>query len=228
LTGALGGVGWYFWLRKEPKDAPASQSTGQTTQPVGEGKDNYDDTVVTKHFTSSAFGLDFDYPEQWKAAEGADNKIVVISPAMKFNVPGDEGTEYAQVIFTVQHKQSSLPEFKTGNALAVRESEKMAYKKPSQVQRANTYLSFLNYAASKSKGIDGVYITGDFGYTKDQYVPQDEVVKADPLITVAFRHCNDDYDCKTPGDLMTVSTDFWDTPEAAKDIKTLLESIVVQ
>ena len=170
LTGAGGGAAWYFWLRKEPKDTPpASQQEASPNQ--GNDKAAGDVAEPTNTFNSAPFNLQFDYPETWKAGAGADNKIVATSPATKLKLVSGT-TQTGQIILTIQHKQISLPAFTTGSALAIRESEKIDYKKPSQVQRASTYLSFLNYVGSTAKGIDGVYITGDFGYVKDQYVPK--------------------------------------------------------
>jgi hypothetical protein len=223
ITGAIGGAAWYYWLKDEPKsttsDTSDEQSKTPTPAPVAEPD-------PTETYTSSAFQLQFDYPEGWKVTEGADNKIIGVSTATKFKTVSG-GTQTGQVLFTIQHKQASLPDFTSGNALAVYESEKVDYAKPSQTQRASTYISFLNYAASTTKGLDGIYVTGDNGYKKDQYVPLVDVSKSDPLITLTFRSCDDDK-CATPGKPLTISANAWGDTGFAKPLRTMLQSIIVQ
>jgi hypothetical protein len=224
LTGAIGGSVWYFALRKVPKEETKPQgNSGAIVNDTEKPAVKEDPTEV---YNATAFNMQFDYPQDWKVANGANNTVVASSPATKLKLASGK-TQTGQINLTVQHKQSSLPEFQKGNALAVRESQKINYKKPSQVQRASTYLSFLNYSESTSKGIDGVYITGDFGYVKDQYVAQDDVAKADPLIRLTFRGCNDDK-CATVGDPVTLAPTAWDDTTFTKPLQTMLESIVVQ
>jgi cytoskeletal protein RodZ len=222
LTGSIGGAAWYFFLRNEPKE------TAQNTQPAQAATDDTAKTAEepTEVYNATAFNMQFNYPTDWKVTAGPNNTIVTTSPPTQLKLANGK-TQTGQIVMTVQHKQTSLPEFTKGNALAVRESEKMDYGKPSQAQRASTYLSFLNYSQSTSKGIDGVYITGDFGYVKDQYIPQGDILKADPLITVTFRACKDSA-CTSVGDLATLATSTWDDKSFVKPIMTMLESIVVQ
>lgn len=221
LTGAGAGAAWYFWLKDEPKNKSATQeeSTTPTPPPAAEVEE-------TESYTSNVFQLQFDHPVGWKVSEGQDNKLVAVSPVTEFKmVSGSK--QKGQVLFTIQHKQASLPDFKDGSALAIQESEKIDYKKPSQTQRASTYVSFLNYAASTGKGIDGIYITGDNGYVKDQYIPMADIAKSDPLITITFRSCDDDK-CAVPGKPLTVSASSWGDNVFTKPLRSLLQSIIVQ
>jgi len=222
LTAAGGAAAWYFWLKDEAPTKPTTSQ--QTTPPPAAPPAATADPTET--YTSSAFQLEFSYPDKWKVTEGADNKIVGLSPAMRLKTV-NIGTKTGQIVFTVQRKQASLPDFATGNALAIRGSEKIDYAKPSQVQRASTYISFLNYAASTEKGLDGIYVTGDNGYIKNQYVPIDDIAKSDPLITITFRNCADDK-CATPGKPLTISANEWENASFAKPLRTMLQSIVVQ
>lgn len=221
LTGVGGGAAWYFWLKDEApaKSATSSQAAAPAPSPVAVAD-------PTETYTSSAFQLQFDYPAKWKVTEGADNKIIGLSPATKLKTVSI-GNKVGQIVLTIQRKQASLPDFATGNSLAIRGSEKIDYAKPSQVQRASTYVSFLNYAASTEKGLDGIYVTGDNGYIKNQYVPIDDVAKSDPLITITFRSCDDDK-CATPGKPLTIAATEWENKIFAKPLQTMLESIVVQ
>jgi hypothetical protein len=222
LTAGGGGTAWYYWLRNEPKGTPRSQqqtATNPTPPPAAVAE-------PTESFSSAAFLLEFQYPKGWKTSEGADNKITAVSPATQLKTTSG-AKQAGQIVFTIQRKQVSLPDFKDGSALAVRESEKIDYSKPSQVQRGSTYLTFVSYATSASKGLDGVYVTGDNGYIKDQYVPVTDIAKSDPLITVTFKGC-DDTKCTAATKPLTLAASSWDDAAFAKPIRTMLQSIVVQ
>jgi hypothetical protein len=222
LTGGGAGAAWYFWLKDEPQPKTSTREEAKMPPPTPAAEE----PEPTETYTSSAFLLQFDYPEGWKVSEGVDNKIVGVSPVDELKtVSGSK--QKGQIVLTIQRKQASLPDFKDGSALAIRESEKIDYAKPSQTQRASTYISFLNYNASIAKGLDGVYVTGDNGYKKDQYVPMADIAKSDPLITITFRSCDDDK-CTTPGKAVTVSDSSWSDTKFAKPLRTMLQSIIVQ
>jgi hypothetical protein len=226
LAAGAAGAAWYFWLRKEPKAASSTSQQSTTQAKPGAAPATEESAPEVESYSSPAFLLEFEPPKTWKVTEGADNKLTAVSPVMQLmTVAGSK--QAGQIVFTVQRKQSSLPDFTAGNALAIRDSEKIDYKKPSQTQRASTYLSFLNFAASKSKGLDALYITGDNGYLKDQYIPQADVTKGDLLFTLTFRAC-DDEQCAKPGKPLTLPAGSWNDSAFAKPLRTMLQSITVQ
>jgi flagellar basal body-associated protein FliL len=223
LTGAIGGGVYWFFLRKQPSAATDKTST-QTAQPTTAPPPTTE-AAPTKSYDSTNFNLSFDYPELWVVTDNTA-KLTVVSPAVKLKAANGT-SQNSQITVTIQNKQVSTPAFKAGNATAVRESQKIAYAKPSQNQRANTYLSFLNYADATATGLDGVYVTGDNGYTKGQAIPQVDIAKSDPLITVTFTACAD-AKCASPGKAMTLDPGAWDDSALGKPVTALLQSIVVQ
>lgn len=220
LTAGGAAAGWYFWLRKEPKPAPAVSQQSTPAPPPAAAEE------PTDSHNSTAFLLTFDHPQTWKVTDNPDNTITAVSPATKLKTAAGQ-TRTGQIVMTIRHKQVSLPEFKNGNAEAARESEKIDYAKPSQAQRASTYISFLSYLDSKSKGLDGIYVTGDNGYTKSQAIPLVDISKSDPLITVTFRGCVDDK-CAAPAEALTLAASVWDDANFTKPIKSILQSIVAE
>ena len=226
LTGGAGFAGWHFWLRHEQpaKQAAVAPAPPPPSKPA---------ETPTENYNSVAFLLQFDYPAAWKVAETDSNKLTVTSTNLQLKaVSSNDVTKQVvgQVIVTFQHKQPSLPEFAAGDALAARESDHMDYARPSQSQRASTYLSFLNYTDSITKGrkgIDDIYVTGDSGYVKDQIIPQADIIRADPLISVSFRSCPDTK-CSTPGQPLTLSQASWDDASFKQPVMKLLQSIIVQ
>jgi hypothetical protein len=208
---------YLLFLKPKDKDKQASQSTksSQSTPPAQQQSA----AITTKHHQSANFSLEFDYPENWTVTDDGSGKLTVKSPTMPLKSASGKAVS-GQVTVTIQGKQAELKEFKGGNGLAVRESDKLTYTKPTSSQRAQTYLSFVGYAGSAQTGIDGMYITGDIGYQKDQAVPMVDVVRGDPLVTVSF---------SGSGGTLSISSDSWnDSNQLTKSLKTIITSLSIQ
>jgi hypothetical protein len=181
----------------------------------------------TEHHTSAQFMLEFDYPKDWKVSdEAGSGKLTATSPGVMLK--DASGKSYmGQVVLTVRNKQQALPEFDKGNAVAAVESTKINYTKPSQVQRAATYISFLRYATStSSKALDGVYITGDVGYQKDQAIPKADFTPVDPIISITFVKCSDE-SCSGTGTASAIESSMWSENTFGKPLQTMLQSLIV-
>lgn len=222
LIGGAAGAGWWFLIRPHPTTQTAITSAPPAVvQPKGT-----EISTKTKNYASTNFSLSFDYPEDWAVADHGDGKLTVISPALQLK-SADGQLQAGKIVLSIQNKGTTLTEFKSGNAVATRISEKIAYTKPTQSQRANTYLSFLKYAGATATGIDGIYITGDNGYQKDQAIPQIDVAKADPLITLTFRSCSGS-SCADASKPLTLAADAWDDVSFAGPLKKMIASLAVQ
>lgn len=221
----VGGV--YYWT--QVRKPATTQSSSQSASHAASQQTVPDATqpIKTKHYDSTNFSLGFDYPDTWTVTDDGSGKLTVKSPVMQLaNANGQKAT--TQVVVTMQPKQANLDAFKKGNAVAVLDSEKISYTAPTPSQRAQTYLSFLNYASSTATGLDGIYVTGDFGYQKDQAIPLVDISKADPLITVTFFTCANS-SCSGTATPATLATTNWsDTTYLGKAVKTLLASLTVQ
>ena len=217
LAGA--GAGAYFVFLK-PK--PVTKTANQAAQTSTAATNAAAAAVPTKHYDSTNFNLGIDYPNTWVLAD-TSGALTVKSPLQ--DLPTASGTTLSgKIVLTIQNKQTSLPDFAKGDATAVLASDNVAYTKPTSNQRANTYLSYLQYAATTTSGaLDGVYITGDNGYQKGQNVPMSDIVGVDPLVTVTFVSCTDDA-CAAPKAL-SVQASSWQANALAKPVKAMLESL---
>jgi hypothetical protein len=215
------GVYWFF---SRPSDKKASTDSGQNTTSEQTDKP---EIGQSKHYDSTTFNLGFDYPENWKVTDEGDGKLTVASTPAKLKT--SNGTIDAQVIFTVQSKQATLPGFKNGNGIAIRASEKIAYLTPTPNQRAQTYMTFVSFAGSATSGIDTVYITGDLGYQKDQAVPQTDIIQGDPLVSMYFAKCDGGTCSADPSAArVSVADSTWsDTNELVKAVKAVLTSLAI-
>jgi hypothetical protein len=215
---------YWFLLKPKPAKAPATSSPSKNSS---QNSQQSSSVVDTEHHDSPSFNLGFDYPKGWKVSDiSGSDKVVVTSPALKLkDVKGQQVD--GQIIMTIRGKTQKLTEFDKGAATAVINSEKIAYTKPSETQRGNTYVSFLNYSGSKDTGLDSIYITGDAGYQKDQEIPAVDISKIDPITNVTFVKCSDSK-CSSAGTALTVDSNSWQDSNFSKPIKTLLQSLSIQ
>jgi len=208
-----------YWFLLKPKSAKTTQQTQAiTTKP---------DVISSKtdHYDSNNFSLGLDYPHGWTLTDTAGSgKLTIASPAMQLKATNGQ-TVSGQIIMTIRDKTQKLFEFDKGAALAVRDSEKIAYTQPSQIQRGSTYLSFLQYATTAGSGFDAIYITGDNGYQKGQTIPAGDISKSDPVISIGFTKCVDSK-CASATPL-SLDTAVWDDSGFSKPLKSLLESLTI-
>jgi len=221
IAGLTAGVFWYFSRAADnKKNQPAKPQQTDTTaeQPVA---------TKTKHYDATSLGLGFDYPENWKVIDTNSSKIMVTSPVSKIKTLS--GTTDGQVVFMVQSKQSTLPAFKNGNGTATRVSEKVAYAKPTQNQRAQTYMTFVSFPGASTAGIDSVFVTGDLGYQKDQAVPEKDLIGGDPSVSIFFAKCNGGTCAADPTTTRTTVADssWTDSNPLVKAAKAVLLSLTI-
>jgi hypothetical protein len=218
LCVALVGVGVYAVLLRPKKSQPTTQkqSTQQTAQAPA---------TQTEAYSSSDLRIGFDYPKNWKVHDETVGLTTVESPVVQLKDAMGLSTN-SKVVVSLLSTGSEIPNFKDTGAQAVVDSTKITYTKPSDTQRQQTYLSFLTYS---SEVLDAVFVTGDNGYQKDQYVPEGDIKKGDPIVGVAFYACKQTDTCE--GEAATplgISADAWATDANLQAAARLVESLRVE
>lgn len=223
LLGAAG-YGAYWFLVKNKKSSPAPTKQQSTSSEAATNETLF--TTETDHYVSNRFMLEFDHPKDWEVSEPETGGVVTAkSPAISLKQSGGKVVS-GQVIFTIRNKQQALPEFDKGNATAALTSEKISYKKPSSVQRGDTYLSFLTYAGTaQASRLDGIYITGDVGYQKGQAIPKADFTPVDPVISVTFAKCSNEACDQSAA--MGLDAAMWQEANLSGPIKSLAQSLVI-
>lgn len=206
-----------YLLAKNHKSTPKQAQSSESSQ-AAQTSSTTKITAETKHHDSANFNLGFDYPADWTVTDTGNGQLTVKSPSIALKDSSGQSVN-SQILMTARSSTQKLPEFDSGNAIAAMDSEKIAYSKPTQSQRANTYLSFLKYANS-SGGFNGVYITGDNGYKEAQAIPKVDIQKVDPIISVTFVKANSDIP-------LAVSVDNWKDDSFALPIKNMLQSLTI-
>ncbi len=215
---------WYMYVREEAP-GQAVQET-EREEEVSQPADELED-VPLKEYSSSGFGLTFEFPENWRVQETADgSRLTAVSPAVQF-MDTTNKIVTGQITLSIRDKSVELTEFADGNAVAVRESERMSYARPSSNQRGQTYLSFLGFIGSAG-GIDGVYITGDTGYQEGQAVPAADFVPVEPIISLTFQECVDSECTAASEENVSVDPGSWEYNPVLKQAKSILESLTIR
>lgn len=217
----VGGL-WFLKHHKssKPVAAPKATSTSSQANPSGIAI-----ATKTTHYDSTNYALGVDYPTDWTVNDTAGSKLAITSPALQLQ-DSNKQTFAGQIVFTVQSRQTSLPLFAPGHAVAAMASQKLTYKSPTPNQRAQTYLTYVNYSGGSST-IDALYITGDNGYTVTQGIPEGDMTKDDPLVSISFLKCADTA-CKTPGTATSISAGDWQNSSLSKPLISLLQSLVIE
>ncbi len=208
-----------YWFGVRKAAAPAPKKTGTT--PASQKQPTHEAVTPTKHYDSVTYTLGFDYPETWTVSD-TSARLSTTSPAV--SLTRVDGTAMqAHVVVTIQNHQTTIAGFPASGAVAALISDKLTYKQPTAVQRAQTYLSYLSYG--KANGLDALYITGDTGYQQGQQVPMSDVAKGNPLVSVSFVTCPaNDCSSGTPAPL-TVLASKWPGTSISKQVVTLLQSM---
>jgi hypothetical protein len=195
LLGSGIGAGWYIlhYKKKNHSHAPNKQSLSikaSTNLPSSQSSQPSPTTPAipfTSH-SSATFGMTFNYPSAWTVVDSGAAGTSVTSPVLNLIAAGGN-TVQGEVQMNILNK-GSLPSAFTTNSVAVMTSQKISFNTPSTAQAADTYISFVQYPATTiTGGLDGIYISGNYGYQKDQVIPASNIATVDPLIYFNFYSC---------------------------------------
>jgi len=217
LVAGLAAGGYFLYKNRKSTDKSAeNEQTAQNAAPAAETI-----TTETKHYESVNFKLTFDYPGNWTASEDNPVLIDVLSPGIKLkDVDGKDVT--GQIYLRIRSHDKPVLE---ADATSLRDSEKIAYSTPSQSQRASTYISFLRYSGN-TESLNAIYITGDLGYEKDQNIPEVDIQKVDPIISIDFYLCPNS-GCEGVSGVYGISEEVWNDEDISVPLTNMLESFVI-
>ena len=181
-------------------------------------------TASTTHYDSLNFNLGFNYPKDWTVNDTDGARLTATSPVLQLKDSSGQTTS-ARIVFGVQHQQANIPQLAANHAVAPIRSQKVAYTSPTPSQRAQTYVTFVNYTGG-SQGIDALYITGDNGYQAAQFVPMSDIAHDDPLVTISFLKCVDTT-CPATSSPMPIATTSWQDSALSTPLLNLLKSLAI-
>ena len=226
LLVAAAGIAAALLLIYKPAKKPAvnSSNAAVSQNAPAQSTTNNQPAVATSSYTSVNYGVTFNYPKDWIVTDSGNAPLSVSSPSE--NLTAANGSSVlGQIIFTIAPK-GSLPQAFGNSSVAVISSQKINYTQPSSSQRAQTYLTFVQYPATTTKGgLDAIFITGNLGYTKDQTIPPSDISAVDPLVSVTFVSCSSDSCPPASRKPMTVASSQWQNQSFSAPILAILTSL---
>ncbi|MCL5113372.1 MAG: hypothetical protein M1554_02745 [Patescibacteria group bacterium] len=172
-------------------------------------------------YNSTNFSLTVTYPNRWIISD-TPSEMDMTSPIT--TLASDLNKEVEGKIIITVGPQGQFPS-RLGNqsATAVLNSDLITYTNPTPAQDAQTYLSFLEYASTtNNNGLDGIYITGNYGYLVGQYITQANLGSIDPLVRITFEQCQNTK-CTQIAPL-TIASYSWNQQSFSKPLLDILES----
>jgi hypothetical protein len=214
LAGGGTGAYWQFFRHKTTPVAAHATTKAPATPPPA---------VQTIDYTSNGFGVTFKYPKGWAVTDNGATSVTILSPAMSLTAAN--GQKVSGKIVVVFQPQGQIPSaFGTADATAVLTSQSISYKEPTPDQAAQTYLSFVQYNSTTTLGgLDGIYLTGNNGYQKNQTIPHADVAAVNPLVAVTFGQCTGT-NCANVTNLTITSTS-WNSSTFSAPILAILKSL---
>jgi hypothetical protein len=172
-------------------------------------------------YSSNNFNLGVTYPSNWVISD-TPATMSITSPITKIVNEYNKVVE-GKIIINV-NPQGQLPtQFGSSPATAVLNSQLISYSAPTPAQDAQTYLSFAQYSSSNIIGsLNGIYVTGNFGYLKGQSIPQSDIQSVSPLVSVSFEQCSN-LKCSSLSNLTISATD-WSSSSFANPIIAIIKS----
>jgi hypothetical protein len=218
-------VYWQFFhsaAKPAPQAKTSARSAASSTSNGGKTPD-----VPTQPYASSNFNLSFNYPDGWSVVDNGSGIMTVTSPGLPLTSAAGQ-TVTSLITMTIQ-KQGQLPAaFSAGPALAVLNSQTLAYSQPTASQTSQAYLSFVQYSSTTTKGgLDAIYLTGNYGYQKDQTIPATDIANVNPLVTVSFTKCGNTA-CTSNLTPLTIASASWSQAALQAPIMTMLASLAFQ
>lgn len=210
-----------IFLILKPK---SSSNKSVNTSPKTTVSKNFNNSIapVAKitSYSSTNFSLTVNYPDNWVISD-TPSTLSITSPITTI-VNDKNQTVQGKIIINVSPKGQLPSDFTNAPAVAVANSQLISYTNPTPAQDAQTYLSFLQYATTTTVGgLNGIYVTGNYGYLKGQNISQSDVQSVDPLVRVSFEECS--MSCKELSP-MVISINDWNKTSFSLPIINIMKS----
>ncbi len=213
-------AGAYFYGQHTKTKSPVKTSHTASSQKAAVSKPAAPATQLTS-YTSTPFNLTVNYPTTWTVASNGNTSMTITSPIM--SLVADSGkTVSGKTVLTVLN-QGQIPTAFGTTSVAVLNSLDITFTSPTSSQAAQTYISFVQYPATVTKGgLDAIYVSGNSGYLKGQTIPPSDINKVSPLVIVSFMQCQTTA-CTSLLPL-TISSNMWSSSSFETPILDIIKS----
>ncbi len=179
--------------------------------------------IPSTSYTSTNFNTSFNYPNGWNLIDSGNAPLTVTSPVMNI-IAANGQTKLGEIVLTLAQK-GSVPLAFGSTSVAVLTSVKITFSQPSTSQAAQSYISFIQYPATTTRGgLDGIYLSGNYGYQKYQNIPQSNIAAVDPLVYVSFYSCVNKLCPDSSRAPLTIASTDWNNSQFSAPILLMFKS----
>lgn len=181
-------------------------------------------SIPSSTHTSASYGVTFSYPTSWTVIDSGSAPLYVTSPVMSLTAAN--GKLVSGQIQMTMAKQGSIPPTFGTNSVAVLSSQKITFNSPTPNQAADTYISFVQYPSTTTVGgLNGIYVSGNYGYQKYQVIPSSNIATVSPFIDFTFFSCASSICPSNTRQPLTISSTEWSNSSFSAPILLILKSL---
>jgi len=178
----------------------------------------------TTSYAAAAFGATFSYPTNWTVVNNGSAPLTLTSPVMSL-LSANNQTVNGQIVMSMGAQGSVPPAVTANSSVAVLTSQKLSYNQPTPDQAASTYVSFVQYPTTTTRGgLNAIFVSGNYGYQKYQIVPSSNLAQVDPLIYFSFYSCASSTCPISTRVPLTIAASDWDNSSLAGPISYIIKS----
>lgn len=179
--------------------------------------------IATASYAAASYGATFNYPTSWLVVNNTGSPLLVMSPTM--NLVAADGKSVLGVVEMTLAQTGYLPPAFGTQSVAVLTSQKVNFASPSTTQAAATYISFIQYPSTTTVGgLDGIYVSGNYGYQKYQIIPSSNITSVNPFIDFSFLSCANPLCSVATRQPLTISSREWSNSSFVAPILLMIKS----
>lgn len=227
-------IGGYLLTKKSPAktEATTKQASSNNLTNVSPTPSASD----TKNYKSSVKDLDlsFDYPSNWKVAVNTDAKDSSIKYISVETPPSDISNDKSEnktgkVLILIRPRGADIAELSGDSNSVAKDSQQLAYAKPSTNQHQYPYLTFIHFGGNRTSKnpFEEVMITGNTNFSSSAIIGNGNIAGVDPLVSAAFYECGS-AECAGKGSgVLSITDSVWQNSDTLKKVKAVFESLVI-
>ncbi|HSX45136.1 MAG TPA: hypothetical protein VLF39_03475 [Candidatus Saccharimonadales bacterium] len=184
---------------------------------------------VTKHYTSDALKLDFDYPSDWRITSNPDSTVITISSAQFDADQGGGSTTPARAEITIYAKYPENNPDVNNDSIVGANSESLTYKSPTKVQRKVTNLTYIlpstlpSAIEVASDNLTSAFVSGNLVYKTGDQVNAKTYKRVNPFIIFEVNAC--DSLCTETQGVVPMAVDTFQNLDYFKTAKDIIASM---
>lgn len=210
---------FFVFHTNEKKKTVIQKSTSKTKSLISSNPNSTSSSI----YSSVYYNLTLNLPNGWSVINDNKLSLSVVSPVQ--DLIDTSNNKVNGRIFLSITPTGQVPSGLDGkDALEVIESLKVSYTQPTSSQLAQSYISLVQYQSTiQPNGLDGIFVTGNSGYTQSQIVPFSRLKSLNPTIVIYFQSCSDSK-CSKANNL-TINDSMWNNSDFQNTIINLIKSL---